>query len=109
MAEWSNAAVLKTVELARVPGVRIPLSPPHEGEMPEWSNGAVSKTVVLFRVPGVRIPFSPQKEAGLPFLLSQDNDFYLPDEKRNSLMGIFFYFCEFIKSHIVWFFPYICV
>ena len=28
MAEWSNAAVLKTVELARVPGVRIPLSPP---------------------------------------------------------------------------------
>ncbi len=28
MAEWSNAAVLKTVELARAPGVRIPLSPP---------------------------------------------------------------------------------
>ena len=74
MAEWSNAAVLKTVELARVPGVRIPLSPPQrskrtnhcltsQGEMPEWSNGAVSKTVVLFRVPGVRIPFSPQKNS----------------------------------------------
>ncbi len=28
MAEWSNAAVLKTVGPARVPGVRIPLSPP---------------------------------------------------------------------------------
>ena len=31
MAEWSNAAVLKTVELARVPGVRIPLSPLKRG------------------------------------------------------------------------------
>ena len=28
MAEWSNAAVLKTVVLLREPGVRIPLSPP---------------------------------------------------------------------------------
>ena len=28
MAEWLNAAVLKTVELARVPGVRIPPPPP---------------------------------------------------------------------------------
>ena len=27
MAEWSIAAVLKTVDLARGPGVRIPLSP----------------------------------------------------------------------------------
>ena len=27
MAEWSNAAVLKTVVRSRVPGVRIPLSP----------------------------------------------------------------------------------
>ena len=27
MAEWSIAAVLKTVEPARVPGVQIPLSP----------------------------------------------------------------------------------
>ncbi len=27
MAEWSNAAVLKTVVLLREPGVRIPLSP----------------------------------------------------------------------------------
>ncbi len=59
MAERSNAAVLKTVVPARVPGVRIPLSPQlyYEqeierslvlfGEMPERSNGAVSKTVVL--------------------------------------------------------------
>jgi hypothetical protein len=28
MAEWFKAAVLKTVEFARAPGVRIPLSPP---------------------------------------------------------------------------------
>ena len=28
MAEWSMAVVLKTTELVRVPGVRIPLSPP---------------------------------------------------------------------------------
>jgi hypothetical protein len=30
MAEWSNAAVLKTVELI-APGVRIPLPPPGQG------------------------------------------------------------------------------
>ena len=30
MAEWSNAAVLKTVVRSRVPGVRIPLSPLNE-------------------------------------------------------------------------------
>ena len=28
MAEWFNAAVLKTAESLRAPGVRIPLSPP---------------------------------------------------------------------------------
>ena len=28
MAEWTIASVLKTVEPSRVPGVRIPLSPP---------------------------------------------------------------------------------
>ncbi len=28
MAEWFKAAVLKTVESLRAPGVRIPLSPP---------------------------------------------------------------------------------
>ena len=28
MAEWSKAAVLKTVEGASPPGVRIPISPP---------------------------------------------------------------------------------
>jgi hypothetical protein len=30
MAEWLKAAVLKTVESLRAPGVRIPLSPPSE-------------------------------------------------------------------------------
>src|SRR4051794_1760915 len=29
MAEWSMAVVLKTTEPGRVPGVRIPLPPPH--------------------------------------------------------------------------------
>jgi hypothetical protein len=29
VAEWFNAAVLKTVVPARVPGVRIPPPPPH--------------------------------------------------------------------------------
>ena len=29
MAEWFKAAVLKTVEVERLPGVRIPLSPPY--------------------------------------------------------------------------------
>ena len=37
MAEWSNAAVLKTVELARVPGVRIPFSP----QQKEWSDASL--------------------------------------------------------------------
>src|ERR1700752_2481359 len=50
MAEWLNAAVSKTVVPARVPGVRIPLSPPFRktvdpagvvrarGEVREWLN-----------------------------------------------------------------------
>jgi hypothetical protein len=29
MGEWLKPAVLKTVELERVPGVRIPLPPPY--------------------------------------------------------------------------------
>ena len=32
MAEWSKAAVLKTVEGASPPGVRIPISPPDNYE-----------------------------------------------------------------------------
>ena len=35
VAEWSIAAVLKTAEPARVPGVRIPLSPPKKQMRPE--------------------------------------------------------------------------
>jgi hypothetical protein len=31
MGEWLKPAVLKTVELERVPGVRIPLPPPISG------------------------------------------------------------------------------
>ena len=33
MPEWLNGTVLKTVEPSRVPGVRIPLSPPHHKSM----------------------------------------------------------------------------
>ena len=32
VAEWSNAAVLKTVERESVPGVRIPVSPPQASQ-----------------------------------------------------------------------------
>jgi hypothetical protein len=59
MAEWSNAAVLKTVVPQGTGGSNPSFSATIEtggrlrslvflfGEMPEWSNGAVSKTVVL--------------------------------------------------------------
>ena len=71
MAEWSIAAVLKTVEVQASGGSNPSLSAKllththihihtHFGEMPERSNGAVSKTVDLARGPGVRIPLSPQ-------------------------------------------------
>ena len=41
MAEWTMAAVLKTVVAFGSPGVRIPLPPlPHPGEVPERSIGA---------------------------------------------------------------------
>ncbi len=41
MAEWTMAAVLKTVVAVRSPGVRIPLPPLfRSGEVPERSNGA---------------------------------------------------------------------
>ena len=58
MAEWSNAAVLKTVEPQGSGGSNPSFSASEKqrqslinqiinGEMPEWSNGAVSKTVDL--------------------------------------------------------------
>ena len=46
MAEWTIAAVLKTVVGLGSPGVRIPLPPPQDvpeivsGEVPEWTIGA---------------------------------------------------------------------
>jgi hypothetical protein len=39
MAEWSNAAVLKTVVRATGPGVRIPLSPPKPPDQSLASRG----------------------------------------------------------------------
>jgi hypothetical protein len=38
MAEWSIAAVLKTVDPARGPGVRIPLSPPKKTQIQKSKN-----------------------------------------------------------------------
>ena len=69
MAEWSIAAVLKTVVLKGTGGSNPSFSARQatiscffftdQGEMPEWSNGAVSKTVDRISGPRVRIPFSP--------------------------------------------------
>ena len=70
LAEWSNAAVLKTVEGHTSGGSNPSFSAEvhrkmlfycNEGEMPEWSNGAVSKTVDRASGPRVRIPVSPQQ------------------------------------------------
>jgi hypothetical protein len=55
MAEWSNAAVLKTVVRSHVPGVRIPLSPqtillPRHSRgifILEWSNQACLRENML--------------------------------------------------------------
>ena len=50
MAEWSNAAVLKTVVRATGPGVRIPLSPPKH-----WQTKPTHAWVFAFT--GVDAPF----------------------------------------------------
>ena len=50
MAEWSNAAVLKTAEPETVPGVRIPLLPPPLGSLFPCLHHA-SKANILFDVP----------------------------------------------------------
>ena len=52
MAEWSNAAVLKTVELARVPGVRIPLSPPRKERCQSGRMGRSRKPLYSFEYRG---------------------------------------------------------
>ena len=43
MAEWSNAAVLKTAEPETVPGVRIPLLPPSPVKAIYGALGRVSR------------------------------------------------------------------
>ena len=54
MAEWSNAAVLKTAEPETAPGVRIPLLPPplkdYEGEFGDRSPPASSSAFFLSSV-----------------------------------------------------------
>ena len=68
MAEWLNAAVLKTARVARPSQVRILLSPfmkpteGHEGavgEVAEWLKALVSKTGRVARPSWVQIPPSP--------------------------------------------------
>ena len=59
MAEWFKAVVLKTIEPGRVPGVRIPLSPPSAidasllrcatRETKEDEDGAIDAHDVLIR------------------------------------------------------------
>ncbi len=49
MAEWSNAAVLKTVELARAPGVRIPLSPPAKSHQ-QFDDFFCFKSIEIFGI-----------------------------------------------------------
>ena len=52
MAEWSIAAVLKTVKPKGFGGSNPSVSARFLGEMPEWSIGAVSKTVERFAFQG---------------------------------------------------------
>lgn len=62
MAERLNAAVLKTVEGASPPGVRIPLSPFFVSILERCESGRIglpAKEVYPSRVPRVRIPSSP--------------------------------------------------
>ena len=66
MRERLNRAVSKTVEPARAPRVRIPLSPDRIfelffGEMTERPKVHDWKSCVPVRVPRVQIPLSPKK------------------------------------------------
>ena len=76
MAEWSIAAVLKTVEGHTSGGSNPSLSAEivrkrnfgnklrfNFGKMPEWTNGPHSKCGERVTAPGVRIPLFPQKGA----------------------------------------------
>jgi hypothetical protein len=45
VAEWSKAAVLKTAELARVPGVRIPSPPPITRGGHRWSDACARDAI----------------------------------------------------------------
>ena len=47
MAEWFNAVVLKTTEVARLPGVRIPLPPPC-GDLHLVETSALAKANLQF-------------------------------------------------------------
>ncbi len=83
MAEWSKAAVLKTVVGATPPGVRIPLSPQSRLSNRELflfknkivflskkrrdagvvERGGLENRCASIEAPGVRIPLSPQTNA----------------------------------------------
>ena len=50
MAEWSNAAVLKTAEPETVPGVRIPLLPPFL-RLNDRSFASLPQGITIVRIP----------------------------------------------------------
>lgn len=61
MAEWSKAAVLKTVEGASPPGVRIPISPPVVNCTHRCENVECVQFFVLHECFGAIIPFEKPK------------------------------------------------
>lgn len=61
MAEWSKAAVLKTVEGASPPGVRIPISPPVVNCTHRCENGECVQFFFLHECFGAITPFEKPK------------------------------------------------
>ena len=63
VAEWSNAAVLKTVERESVPGVRIPVSPPLAAEEGFYAPTAPEFSRCFQGLSGLAIHPRPRKTA----------------------------------------------
>ena len=63
MAEWSKAAVLKTVEGASPPGVRIPISPPQENCTHARENEKCMQFFFLHECFGVIVLFEKTKDS----------------------------------------------
>ena len=63
MAEWSKAAVLKTVEGASPPGVRIPISPPVVNCTHPRENEKCVQFFILYECFGVIVLFEKTKDS----------------------------------------------